>query len=292
MAEPIRLNCQGMSRRCKSLMSCIIARPGHVIVSSDMSAGEPTVTAHYSKDVNYLLATRNMVGKEPYYDAESMLVISDIYLMVASRAPMWAGTIRKAFDDTYDGLTFGQMWVNDSDYIAKKVLKDVRNVSKTLSLALAYGVGPKKMVMIATQAGYDLTLQQARDFFKIYWDTFPNIKKLGDKWADTYRAQGYIQTEFGYALYPSEDYKVMNAVIQSTVSGIISWMCQRVFEKNPWMGFQLILHDEVIFEVSEDRLEEAKAIYFKAVEDLNKELGWSVPIQFGWKEGRNWYESK
>ena len=269
----------------------LVEQKGQTFVSGNCS-GEPTVTAHYSRDMNYLLATQEMVGKEPYYNTQGMLVISDIYLMVASRAPMWAKDIRDAYEATYDGLTFGQMWVKDSEYIAKKVLKRVRDEAKTLALALAYEVGPKKMVMIALQAGYELTLKQAKDFFAIYWETFPNVKKLRNKWADLYRSQGHIMTEFGYCLYPSEDYKVMNAVIQSTVSGVISYLCMAYFEDNPWVLFSTIIHDEVIFEVPIDRLDEAKRIYFEAVDKLNKDLGWSVPIQFGWKEGKDFYEAK
>ena len=286
------LNCQGMSRRSKSLMSAIVADPNYVIISTDLSAAEPTITAHYSQDPNYRLAVVDMQGKAPYYNEDGMLVISDIYLMVASRFPLWSDAISEIFNSMYDGKTFAEKWLEDSEYLTKGPLKKIRNIAKTLALALAYGVGPKKMVMISLQAGYPLTVKQAKEFFKLYWDTFPRVKILSDFLAEKFKRDGYLQTDFGYCLYPDADYKCLNAVIQSTVSGIINYFSYKFFRKVPEVFFNTIIHDELIFQVPIEDKDRIKEVFFDCVKELNDELGWSVDIGFGWKEGMNYYEAK
>lgn len=73
-----KLNIQGLARGDKGLMSSMIPPPGHVFVSVDLAAGEPSVSAHYSQDRNYFDACFGMVGKEPYYDGD-LLRCDDIH---------------------------------------------------------------------------------------------------------------------------------------------------------------------------------------------------------------------
>jgi DNA polymerase I-like protein with 3'-5' exonuclease and polymerase domains len=292
MSETVRLNVQAMSRRSESLMKSVVASPGFVFVSADLGAAEPSILSQYSKDPNYIKASFGMKGKAPYFDKEGTLIIDDIYLMVASRFPRWEVDILKAYYAKYDGLSFAEKWLEDPEYIAKKVLGKIRKVAKSMILGLSYGLGPKKLVLITKQAGMDINLKEAKAFFNLYWKMFPKVKMLGQKLEEMYDSVGYIQNDFGYALYPSAGYKCLNALIQSTVAGIMAYFVQLYFEENEWVRFVTQIHDEFIFEVPVDRIEEAKTEFYKAVAKLNKSLQWDIPLSFGWVEGKNLYESK
>jgi DNA polymerase I-like protein with 3'-5' exonuclease and polymerase domains len=281
-----KLNIQGMSRRNAEQQRCVVADEGWVFVSSDQSAGEPTVTAHYSKDPNYLAATLYMVGKRPFYDKKGMLVIDDIYLMVASRFPKWSQAIKDAFEDIYDGETGFDLWLTDPEHLQKKVLKSIRTQAKVICLALAYGMGVNKMRLIAQQNGFDLTKAEASSFKDLYWSTFPYVKALGDKLIVQNRSLGWIQNDFGYCLYPTKDHKVLNALIQSTVSGIMDLFTAIYFDKYPAALPVATIHDEILFMVREADLEAAKKAFDDSVYELNQTLGWSVPIRFGWETSK------
>lgn len=286
-----RLNVQGLSRKSESLMKCIISRPGYTLIGSDGVSFEPTVSAHYSRDINYRLATVDMVGKSPYYQKD-MLVIDDIYLMVASVFPKFAKQVRDCFNSDFNGHSFSEQWLLDKEVITKGALKNIRNMSKVCCLGISYSMGAKKLVLTGQQNGFDISEKDAKQFIKLYWETFPRLKLLGEKLAEQYALRGYLQNEFGYVLYPSAPYKCLNSIIQSTVSGLISALCQVFFSSCSDAIFMFVWHDEIIFEVPDDKLTEVKARYFECIDHINRQLGWSVPIRFNWTEGKTLYECK
>jgi hypothetical protein len=292
MARITNLNVQGMSRRDKSLMSCIVADPGQVVVSSDISSGEPSVLAHYSQDINYRLATVDMIGKQPYLDKSGMLIIDDIYLMVASKYPDWKGPIQDAFHATYDGKTFAEKWLEEPEYLSKKVLGHIRNQAKICCLGISYSMGPKKLVLTAAQNSFDLSLKEARVFYNAYWETFPRVKLLSDKLKAMHSKQGYLINDFGFVLYPDSPHKCLNYLIQSSVTGLMHVFKQLAFTRPDLLEFLVEVHDESLMSVPIDKVAEAKEHYFKCVDELNRMLNWSVKMRFGWVEGKNWYESK
>ncbi len=285
------LNVQGLSRRNKLLMSSIVADPGYSFVSIDLSAGEPTVTTHFSKDPMYKAATFDMAGKEPYYQG-NVLMIDDIYLMGMSVSPMGKHKLRDAFyTGTYEGMSFSEAWVKDADLVKKQLSED-RAFHKILILGLGYAMGPKHMVESAHKAGFQLTLKEAKGFFKEYWDLFKDVRALSDNLTSIFNKYGSLTNPFGYRLLPDPDYKALNYFIQSTVSGIINALCIKFFDACPYAHFVTVIHDEVILQVPQEKLAEAKVLWENAVTELNGELNWSVKIRTGWKEGKDFYEAK
>lgn len=285
------LNVQALARRNPKLMACIKADPGQVFVSVDLSSGEPTCTAHYSKDKNYYDAAFGMVGKDPYYDGD-VLKISDIYLTVLSVSPMGQAAMRKVFEASYDGRTFSEVWREDPDYITKKILKKERALHKTLTLGLGYSMGPKKLVRSAYDGGHDLPLKVAKAFFKAHWDLFNGVAQLGRALQSEYKARGFLVNDFGYRLVPDADYKCLNYFIQSTVSGIMNVLSEKFFTAAPYCQFVTVIHDELIFECPADRQDEARKAMDVACDSLNDDLGWDVRVRTGWAVGADFYEAK
>ena len=286
-----RLNVQGLARGDKGLMSTIVTHPGQTIVSIDLASGEPTVTTHYSQDPNYYAASFGMVGKAPFYDPSGLLQISDIYLMTMSKSPMGAQRMREVFNTPWDGLTFGEQWLKDDEKI-KKFLKPERAFHKTLCLGLGYGMGPKKMVKSAYEKGYELSLEHAQQFHKVYWTTFKGVKSFAQWCTRQVENRGYIVNEFGYRCTP-QPFKAYNAFIQSSVSGIMHVFGRELIPLLPKHSRYLTcIHDELLISVPTEQLEDAFKAKEQATEILNDTLAWSVKIRTGWAPGKDWYTAK
>jgi hypothetical protein len=290
--DDVRLNPQGLSRREKVLMSCLKPEAGNVLVSADLASGEPTVTSHYSKDKRYTYASFTGKGERPYYDEYGILMLDDVYLMGASVSPTGSAKIREIFSSSFGGISFADQWVIDSDVIKSDPnVKEVRSFHKTLMLALQYGQGPQGMVINAHDNGLSLSSKDAMKFHKAYWHSlFPSIRQLGERLQQMRKANGFIENAFGYRLYPDHR-KCLNYFIQSTVSGIIDVLMLKFYSVFPDALHGMVIHDELVFEVPESRIAEAKTAWDQAVKSLNQDLKWSVDIRTGWKPGKDYYEA-
>lgn len=271
-------------------MSCIGVDPGRTLVSIDLSAGEPTVTAHYSRDPNYCYATFDGVGAKPFY-RDGTLMIDDIYLMCMSTSPIGAAMLKDLFDNArYGDLSFADQWVTDSEVI-KSSLKVMRNLHKMLALALGYGMGPKKMVKQCKDNGYELPLPVAEKFFAAYWNLFAGVRRLADRLAYQIKRDGHIVNAFGYRLTPPP-HKAFNYLIQSSVSGIMHVYNAKLFALAPYAHFVTVIHDELLCDVPTDMLDQFRIDRQTACDSLNADLNWTTKVRVGFAYGTNWYEAK
>lgn len=287
-----KLNSQGMSRSNKDLMSCIVADPGMSFVSVDLSAGEPTVTSHFSQDRNYTYCNFTGIGKKPFYK-DNILMLSDMYLAGASVSPTGAAKMKEIFHTTWGGVPFAEQWLINDEVIKKDPnVKPVRAFHKTLILAMQYGQAPKGMVQKASDDGLKLTLADARKFHKAFWyDLFPDVRKLGERLVVANKKMGYLVNQFGFRMFPPAR-KCLNYFIQSSVSGIVDILMAKFYALAPYALHHAIIHDEILCQVPDDKLEEAREAMKMAVASLNADLAWSVKIRTGWAVGKTFYDAK
>jgi hypothetical protein len=292
------VNPQGMARSEQALMAGLIpSSPKRSFISADLGSGEPTVTCHFSGDPNYYQACFGMRGVLPYYKGD-VLQIDSIYFMVASVSPIGASAMKEAFNTTYEGKSFSQKWVEDSDWM-KKELASIYKPHKTLSLAKTYGQQPKGTVKYAYDRGVSITLSQSEQFDKVYWyKSFPKVRLLAGALRKRMREQGSMLTTFGYRLRSWKSADAFNHFIQAHISGYMKYLTYNFFknlEKEGLSGcvhFVKIVHDEIIFEIDTDREEEVKKIYYRSLDELNQSLNWNVTMTSGWVRGSNLYEAK
>lgn len=289
MKKTTKLNVQGLARKDQGLMSGILPDPGNILVSIDLSAGEPTATTHFSRDQNYADATFNMVGKAPFY-RDGLLKIDDIYLTTMSASPIGAAKMKEVFHTTFNTKTFAEQWIEDAEVI-KKALKVERQLHKVLALGLGYGMGPKKLVKTAYEAGHNITMGQARAFHRSYWETFSGVRRFADRLAAKVKAEGQIINPFGYRLVP-EPHKAFNYFIQSSISGVMDVFGAKLFTVAPYAEFVALIHDEFLVEVPTERLEEFRRHKELATDSLNADLKWSVKMRTGFVSGGSWFEAK
>lgn len=271
-------------------MRCIKSEPGHTTVSIDLSAGEPTVTAHFSQDPNYRYATFEGVGKRPFYK-NGVLMIDDLYLQTMSVSPIGREKIYKAYhSQDFNGKSFVDQWVTDAEVI-KKWFKADRDLHKMLCLALGYGMGPKKMVKQCYDKGYSMPLGVAQDFYRAYWDLYAGVRKLADRLGMSIKQRGYIVNPFGYRLTPPP-HKAFNFFIQSSVSGIMHVFNAKLFSIADYAKYITVIHDEVLADTPDDKIELFRNHKDMATQSLNEDLKWTTSIRTGFAIGKDWYEAK
>lgn len=258
-------------------------------ISIDLGAGEPTVTAHFSQDERYRYATFDGVGKEPYFDGR-VLMIDDIYLMAMSVSPTGRQVLLDAWAQDWSGKSFVEQWLVDAEVI-KNALKSQRQFHKMAALGFGYGMGYRKFVTQAYNAGYVVSEADSRAFHKAYWELFSGVRNLANRLARLVESKGYIVNPFGYRLTPPP-HKAYNYFIQSSVSGIMHVFCAKLFAIAPYAIFRTVIHDEVVADVPADRVEDFRIARDLATASLNEDLKWSVNIRTGFAIGRNWFEAK
>ena len=288
----VKLNPQGLARRFKPLMECIVADEGMSFVSIDLSAGEPSILAHYSKDPNYYAATVGMVGKKPYIDDQGILQISDIYFMGASVSP----TGEKIIQEQFKSGAFDN-WVEDEASVkGTQPLKGLRSDSKGQILGMGYEMGPEKMVEQAYDAGRVIKLADAKTFHHNYWfKLFPKIQQTKEILARRFKSQKYLVNRFGFLLRPDSPHKCLNYFIQSSVSGLMYALWILIVKNTPddlLLLLEGIVHDEFVIQIPTKDLARMEKIVNESVNELNTWLNWIVPIRTGWVVGKNFYEAK
>jgi DNA polymerase-1 len=176
----------------------------------------------------------------------------------------------------------------------------MRAQAKTVNFATIYGQGP---VALARQLG--IGVADARRFIDGYFARFPAIRKYLDRQVEVARAQGYVETLFGRRRYipelNSKNFNIRsfgervatNSPIQGTAADLIKLAMIRIHgalaERGSATRMILQVHDELLFEVSEDELEELRALIRSEMEGA---LTLSVPIAVDLGVGHNWYETK
>lgn len=277
------VNLLALARRDQAFMSTWLPDPGYTFVSCDFTSLEPCITAHFSGDKFYKYATYDGVGKRPWFHENGTLMIDDIYLMTASSMPGVSDTIVAFFRN---GGNCDQ-WVIDSEPIkGNKLIKPIRSKAKTACLGFGYGMAARKFVKQSYEAGMNVTLEEARGMYKAYWNLFQGVQTLSKKLEALVKKNGSLINPMGYRLTP-EPHKAFNAFVQSTASGVLDLLCSTFFTSAPKAKFVAMIHDEVVFQVPKDSIEECRQVMNKSVIELNQTLGWSVDMRLGWCEANS-----
>jgi len=283
-----KVNLPALARRDVPFMECFEADPGKVFISSDFTSLEPSLTAHFSQDPNYRYATFDGIGKKPFINEHDVLMIDDIYLMVASVMPGLKEPVIEFFSDPNNCAK----WVKDSDWCkSHKSLKQPRKNAKPATLGFNYGMGPKRFVKQCYDAGIPMGLTTAKAMYKAYWNLFPEIRKLTQALEVTFKKRGFFINPFGYRL-TTEPHKAYNAVIQSSASGVVDIMTYKFFELLPEAEFECLIHDEFIYQIDEKHLKKAREVTDICVESLNADLNWSIPMRLGFEIGKTFADLK
>ena len=235
-----------------------IAEPGHVLLAADYSQIELRILAHFSEDEPLVRAFQKGI---------------DVHRQTAA----------VVFDVPVD-----------------KVTAEQRGRAKTINFATLYGQGP---FALAQQLG--ISRDEAKEFIAAYFERFSGVRRFLDEQVSSARDRGYVETLLGRRRYVPElqssnwnirqfgERVAQNTPIQGTAADLLKRAMidvDRALEGSNW-GARLLLtvHDELLFEVPEDWVDEVRPV---VVELMEGAVELSVPVAVDWGVGTSWYEAK
>jgi DNA polymerase I len=241
----------------RRIRQAFIAPAGQVLLAADYSQIELRIMAHLSGDKGLLKA-------------------------FAAEQDVHRATAAEVFEVKLDGVSDNQ-----------------RRSAKAINFGLMYG-------MSAFGLGKQLGIprHEAQEYIDLYFDRYPGVKAFMDNTRENASKQGFVETVFGRRLYLPEinarnaqrrqyaERSAINAPMQGTAADIIK---RAMIEVHQWLengnrGGRMIMqvHDELVFEVDEDKVESFRA---QATEMMCAAADLSVPLVVDVGIGKNWDEA-
>ncbi|MCE9849356.1 DNA polymerase I [Aeromonas allosaccharophila] len=177
------------------------------------------------------------------------------------------------------------------------VTTDMRRSAKAINFGLIYGMSA---FGLAKQLG--IGRAEAQKYMDLYFERYPGVLEYMERTRQQAEAQGYVETLFGRRLYlpdiksrnaglrKAAERAAINAPMQGTAADIIkraminvdSWICG-IEDESIRMLMQV--HDELVFEIREEKLEEYTAII---KEKMSAAAELHVPLLVEAGTGDNW----
>ncbi|NOX10128.1 MAG: DNA polymerase I [Gammaproteobacteria bacterium] len=256
-SDPNLQNIPVRSEEGRRIRQAFIAAEGARIVAADYSQVELRIMAHLSADEGLLTA---------FAQGE------DIHRATAS----------EVFGCSVEAVT-----------------KEQRRAAKAINFGLIYG-----MSAFGLAKQLDIQRGQAQEYIDRYFQRYPGVKAYMERTREQAHADGYVSTVFGRRLYLPEinakngmrrqqaERAAINAPMQGTAADIIK---RAMLQVDQWVSTQgnevkllMQVHDELVFEIAEPRLEEAVVAIRQAMESA---AHLSVPLIVDIGVGKNWDEA-
>jgi len=243
----------------RAIRNAFVASPGMQLLSFDYSQIELRIAAILSGDQGLIEIFKN--GR-------------DVHTEVASRV----------------------FHVKDNE-----VSYDQRRVAKVINFGILYGMG-----VTSLQQSLGTTRKEAQEFYNQYFEAFPRLAAYIDEVKADAARRGYTQTLFGRRRYfegirsaipfvrAAAERMAVNAPIQGTATGDIPKLAMiqidQLLEEGGRKGHLLLqVHDELLFEIEEDKVQEyapkLQEIMESVVPDKDRR---GVPITTDGKVGKDW----
>ena len=182
----------------------------------------------------------------------------------------------------------------------EEVTPQMRSQAKAVNFGIIYGMSEFRL-----SKDIGMSIQEARNFIDKYFETYPEVKTYMDEVVEVCKKQGYVSTLLNRKRYiPTINDKnfmvrqqaqryAMNTPIQGTGADILKLAMIEVDKalKAHHLKSQMILqvHDELIFDVFEDELEEVMSLVKEKMENCIK---MDVPLIVEGNYAKNWCELK
>ncbi|PCM43134.1 DNA polymerase I [Marinobacter sp. ANT_B65] len=254
-SEPNLQNIPIRTEQGRRIRQAFIAEKGYKLIAADYSQIELRIMAHLSEDKGLLTAFEN--GED----------------------------IHKATAAEVFGVAL------------EEVNNDQRRSAKAINFGLIYG-----MSAFGLARQLDVERKVAQQYIDRYFERYPGVLQYMDNIRKQAHDDGYVETLFGRRLYLPEinarnkqlqqaaERTAINAPMQGTAADIIK---RAMIEVDNWLheehaddaSMTMQVHDELILEVREDKLEEVKK---GLVQRMSAAASLKVPLLVEAGTGDNW----
>ncbi|HKC94865.1 MAG TPA: DNA polymerase I [Nitrospira sp.] len=182
---------------------------------------------------------------------------------------------------------------------SSQITKDMRRAAKTVVFGIVYGISA-----FGLSQNIGVPQAEAKKYIETFFERFPAVRALMDRNISAGKEKGYTTTLLGRRRPIPElqsndpvqrgfgERMAVNSPIQGTAADLIKIAMinvhKRLREELPHTKMILQVHDELIFEVPEKELDEAKRLVRQEMEAVGKQLGLSVPLKVELGVGKNW----
>lgn len=257
--------------KCKELLECMQADPGHVLLACDVASLEQVVLCQLSRDPALMKIYGPSAKK------------NDIYLFNGANLGGSVGAAIRAAGYDPDNPT------PEGIASAKKLAKKERSIAKVYTLAASYGAGPGKIRATLGTDGVEISLGEAKRMHAAYWALYAGVRTYA-RWLEAQweRNGGWVLNGIGRPVAVAEDFKrdLVNRVVQSTGHDVFMLFTVILAEELARAGilckpFNHDLHDACYFLVPEKDTEAARHIVdVVVVERVAQILGGSVKMKW------------
>jgi DNA polymerase-1 len=270
--NPNMQNCPQKDNDPIGVRNFIIAPDGEVLLSLDFSQIELRVGAFYCRDKRMLETYRT--GGDIHAQTTSVIY-------------------RIPFEEAADK--------NAPHY------KERRTIAKNCNFGVFYGLFPTGLQRtLKFKAGLNPTLSECETIIQNLKSGYPGLAKWQDEVKKRAAVSCYSETWLGRRRYllgiRSSDWGkksfaercALNTPIQGTAADILKLACGRIISGLPerlWLKPMLQIHDELVFELPEDKVDEAVA-FIKECMETQPFPEFDVPIVAEASVGRNFGEMK
>lgn len=256
--NPNLQNCPRKTNDPIGIRNFIVASPGHVLMSLDFSQIELRVGAFYCRDKKMLDTYRS--GGDIHAQTTSVIFGVPFEVATDKNAPSY---------------------------------KEHRTIAKNCNFGVFYGLFPRGLQnTLHFKAGLDTSLERCREIIDNLKAGYSGLTVWQEQTKKTAQETCYAETQLGRRRYLvgmlSEDWSkhsfaercALNTPIQGTAADILKAACGRIIEgisQRIWLRPLLQIHDELVFELPEGKLNEAVA-FVKACMEKQPYPEFDVPI--------------
>ncbi len=257
-SEPNLQNISVRDEEGRVIRKAFLPEPGHVLISSDYHQIELRILADMADETSMIDAFNNDI---------------DIHTKTAM----------DVFGVSQDEVT-----------------KEMRRQAKTVNFGIVYGISD---FGLAEQLG--ISRREAAEFIATYFEKFPKIRSYMNSLVEFCDEHGYVLTICGRRRAIPEIHDknrmirefgkraAMNAPIQGSAADLIKIAMIHIdrMMKEAGVKSKMILqvHDELIFDVPEEEIEQMKELIETGMVNAMK---LKVPLTVECSVGSNWYEAK
>ena len=179
----------------------------------------------------------------------------------------------------------------------KELAKQKRGVAKSINFGLLYGMGSRKLSQTI-----HVSTKEAKEYIDSYFSSFPTVKEFLHQVGQRAQESGYSQTLLGRRryfdfenanamLHASYLREAVNTLFQGSAADLIKMAMNKISSDilDDEAKLLLQIHDELIFEVKEERAQ----IFSKRAQEIMENIyKLKVPLKVSVEIGKNWGELK
>ena len=182
----------------------------------------------------------------------------------------------------------------------EEVSREKRSLAKIVNFSIIYG-----KTAFGLSSELKITLSEAKEYISRYFTQYPGVKALETKIIEDAKSDGFVRTLYDRKrtidginssnknIVKQAERMAVNSVIQGTAADILKIVMvelNKKLEGKEDIKMNLQVHDELIFEVKEEKVEEY-AKFIKDIMETTVKLD-HVKLKANVAMGYNWSEAK